>query len=62
MTGRQLRRGQCSARGDWGAHCTEYAGHDYAHYDATEDVSWTDHTEDHRDGCTCDCCQPEETP
>ena len=51
--------GQCSARGDHGAHCTEYSGHQYAHYDASEDVSWTDHSEDHREGCTCDVCRPD---
>lgn len=51
--------GTCWARGDFGARCTDYSGHRYAHHDASEDVSWTDHTEDHRDACTCDCCQPD---
>lgn len=53
------RPGRCNARGPYREHCTDEAGHRYSHYDATKDVSWTDHTEDHRDGCECDCCQPD---
>ncbi|HET7387344.1 MAG TPA: hypothetical protein VFJ19_11850 [Nocardioidaceae bacterium] len=56
MSRTQRRPGECWARGDYDYRCTEDAGHRYAHYDASEDVSWTDRTEDHRDGCTCDCC------
>lgn len=52
--------GTCWARGDYDHRCTEQAGHRYAHYDATEDVSWTDQAEDHRDLCTCDVCRPED--
>lgn len=52
-------RGQCSARGPYREQCTDQAGHDCAHYDASEDVSWTDRTEDHREACECDCCQPD---
>lgn len=50
MTARQ--RGQCSATGPiapgWKPHlqCTDYSGHDYAHHDATQDVSWTDDAHD----------------
>lgn len=53
------RRGQCSARGPYREQCTDVAGHRYAHYDASADVSWTDRIDDHHDGCECDCCQPD---
>jgi hypothetical protein len=53
--------GTCWARGDWGDRCTEPPWHDYAHYDASSDTSWTDHTEDHADDCTCDVCQPDDS-
>lgn len=59
MRTRSRRPGECFARGDHGYRCTEHAGHRYAHYDASEDTSWTDRTEDHRDGCTCECCRPD---
>lgn len=53
--------GACWARGDWGDRCTEDRWHRWAHYDASSDTSWTDHTEDHADGCTCDNCQPDDS-
>lgn len=53
------QRGQCSARGPYGEQCTDLAAHDYSHYDASADVSWTDRTEDHRDDCQCDMCRPD---
>lgn len=53
-------RHQCGARGPFGSTCTDYPGHSYAHYDMGEDRSWTDHVEDHVDGCDCGACQ--ETP
>lgn len=54
------QRGQCSATGPvargWkpGLQCTDLAGHDYAHYDASQDVSWTDDAHDDCEGCD-DC-------
>lgn len=49
----------CTARGPAGEHCWELPGHDYAHYDGSEDISWTDRTEDHRLGCQCDQHRPD---
>lgn len=53
-------RGACAARGPWGYVCTDYPGHDFAHYDSSADASWTDHYEDwpdplssHPSGCPC---------
>ena len=54
------RRGQCSATGPVGPgwkqdlQCTDHSGHDYAHYDATQDVSWTDYAHEDCEGCE-DC-------
>lgn len=51
-----LRPGQCSYRGPSGEQCTDGWSHRYAHYDASADVSWNDHFEDHRDDCQCTAC------
>lgn len=53
------QRGQCSARGPREEQCTDLAGHDYAHHDASADVSWTDRTDDHPDECRCDLHRPD---
>lgn len=50
----------CGARGDWGDRCTEDRWHQWAHHDGGSDTSWTDRSEDHADGCTCDVCQPDD--
>lgn len=52
-------RGQCFARGPHGEQCTDTAGHDYAHYSASDDRSWTDRLEDHPDECRCDLHRPD---
>jgi hypothetical protein len=36
------RPGTCGDDGPWGTRCTEDPGHRYAHYDASDDSSWTD--------------------
>lgn len=56
---RLMQRGQCSARGPRGEQCTDLGGHRYAHYDASEDTSWTDRLEDHPEECQCDEHRPD---
>lgn len=36
------RPGQCNEPGPYGTICTDYPGHRYAHYDGSDDSSWTD--------------------
>jgi len=38
----QEKRRRCAEPGPWGTVCTDYPGHRYAHYDASDDSSWTD--------------------
>lgn len=45
MVGRAVsaaRKDKCAELGPWGAHCTDWPGHRYSHYDASDDVSWQD--------------------
>lgn len=34
----------CGAPGPYGAHCTDYPGHDYSCHDAGDDVSFNERT------------------
>lgn len=39
-----IRQYTCGAPGPYGAHCTDYPGHDYSCYDAGNDVSFNART------------------
>ena len=32
----------CNEPGPWGTICTDYPGHQYSHYDGSDDSSWQD--------------------
>lgn len=34
--------GRCNEPGPWGTICTDYPGHVYSHYDASDGASWQD--------------------
>ena len=42
--------GSCAAPGPYATHCTDYPGHRYSCYDASEDVSFNDR-QDFRHDC-----------
>lgn len=57
-----IRKGTCAAPGPYGAHCTDYPGHQYSCYDASDDVSFNDRSRDEwLSGHQCDdptCQEP----
>lgn len=42
ITWPEPRPNTCGDDGPWGTRCTQDPGHRYAHYDASDDSSWTD--------------------
>lgn len=61
------RPGTCGELGPWGTRCTDDPGHDYAHYDASDDSSWTDYLmrewlEDHPQHAVSMKRHPQTTP
>lgn len=51
----RIREGTCAEPGPYGAHCTEYRGHDWSCYDAGADVSFN-YRQDFRHDCDDPAC------
>jgi hypothetical protein len=54
-----FRKGACGELGPYDYHCTDYPGHRYSCYDASEDTSWNDRSpEDWQEDMPHSCADP----